>query len=45
MPKLSPQKISEAQHKWLMDEKIRTGQTVAAIIRNLIQDKIDKTRA
>jgi len=39
---LAPTKITEAQRNWLKAEKKRTGNQFAAIVRNLIQDKINK---
>lgn len=38
---LAPMKLTPAQNKWLEAEKKRTGNSGAAIIRNLIQEKID----
>jgi len=37
---LSPIRITDMQRKWLEDEKKRTGNTIAVLIRNLIQDKL-----
>jgi hypothetical protein len=39
---LAPTKITEAQRKWLEAEKKRTGNQFAAIVRNLIQEQINK---
>lgn len=39
---LAPTKITPAQRAWLVAEKERTGNQFAAIIRNLIQEKITK---
>jgi hypothetical protein len=39
---LAPTKITEAQRKWLETEKKRTGNQFATIVRNLIQEKINK---
>lgn len=41
--KLNPSDITNAQHKWLLDEKERTGNGIAAILRSLIQDKITES--
>jgi hypothetical protein len=39
---LAPTKITKPQRAWLVAEKKRTGNQFAAIIRNLIQEKISK---
>jgi hypothetical protein len=39
---LAPTKITEAQRKWLEGEKKRTGNQFASIVRNLIQEQINK---
>jgi len=39
---LAPTKITEDQRNWLKAEKKRTGNQFAAIIRNLIQEQINK---
>ncbi len=39
---IAPIKATDAQNEWLAKEKKRTGNTIAAIIRNLIQDRIEQ---
>jgi len=39
---LAPITITAHQREWLEEEKKRTGNTFAVLIRNLIQDKINK---
>ena len=39
---LAPIAITANQRKWLEDEKKKTGNTFAVLVRNLIQDKISK---
>ena len=39
---IAPIKATKAQNEWLEKEKERTGNSVAAIIRNFIQASIDK---
>jgi hypothetical protein len=37
---LAPVRVTPKQRKWLEEERKRTGNTFAVIIRNLIQEKI-----
>lgn len=39
---LAPTKITDPQSKWLIAEKKRTGNSFSAIVRNLIQEQINK---
>ena len=39
---LAPIAITDNQRKWLEDEKKKTGNTFAVLVRNLIQDKISE---
>jgi hypothetical protein len=39
---LAPTKITEKQREWLVAESKRTGNSFAAIVRNLIQEKVSK---
>jgi predicted DNA-binding protein len=41
---IAPFKATQAQREWLDSEAKRTGETVSAIIRGLIQAKIDKVK-
>ena len=43
--KLSPTNITEDQFKWLKAEKARTGNGVGCILRNLIQQEMNKAEA
>lgn len=37
---LPPIRITKAQRDWLDDERKRTGNTLAVLVRNLIQERI-----
>tara|TARA_R110000868_G_scaffold144297_2_gene363228 strand:- start:852 stop:1001 length:150 start_codon:yes stop_codon:yes gene_type:complete len=39
---LSPTRLTPGQYKWLRSEQERTGNPMAAIVRNLIQDQLEK---
>ena len=39
---LAPIRITVDQKAWLAKEKERTGNTYAAVVRNLIQEKLNK---
>ena len=38
--RLAPFKVTEKQRSWLIDESKRTGDSIASILRKLIQEKI-----
>ena len=40
---LSPIKLTLAQHEWLQKEHKRTGNPIAVIVRNLIQEQVEKS--
>ena len=40
---LSPVQITKKQREWIKKEKERTGNSIATIIRNLIQEKISES--
>lgn len=42
--KISPINITKAQGEWLKLEKERTGNAYAAIVRNLIQEKVEESK-
>lgn len=42
--RIAPVTITKAQRKWLEDERERTGHAFSVIVRDLIQDKINKTK-
>jgi hypothetical protein len=39
---LSPTRLTPAQYDWLRSEQERTGNPMAAIVRNLVQDQLEK---
>jgi hypothetical protein len=39
---LAPMKITKHQRKWIEDEQKRTGSTAAAVVRALLQSKVDE---
>ena len=41
---ISSQTIPDQQHEWLVKEKKRTGKGYNMLIRDLIQEKVDKEK-
>tara|TARA_R110000823_G_C15838123_1_gene490912 strand:+ start:141 stop:290 length:150 start_codon:yes stop_codon:yes gene_type:complete len=39
---LSPTRLTKAQYEWLRSEQERTGNPMAAIVRNLVQEQLEK---
>lgn len=39
--KLAPMSLTESQRKWLESEAARTGNSIASIVRGLIQEKLE----
>lgn len=45
MFRIAPTEITKQQRKWLETEKIRTGNSFSAIIRGMLQDKVNAKAA
>lgn len=41
---LAPTRLTEAQAKWVEEEGKRTGDSLASVIRKLIQEKVEKKK-
>lgn len=41
---MAPVRFTEQQMKWIEDESVRTGNSMAAVIRGLVQQKMESKR-